>query len=85
MAGSPQIESANLLTLDYQDSPELRDLFGRKDVGDKCKLTLIVQVTSKYPEGVQCSIEKIITESGDFEDEEYEIEPDISDPVMATI
>lgn len=85
MAEPPQVESPNLLTLDYQDAPELREIFQHKDTGDKCKLTMVLQVNSKYPEGVQCSIEKIITEAGDYGDEDNEVEPDNAHPVMATI
>lgn len=80
----PQIETANTLTLDYQDNPDLREIFGSKEVGHKCTLTFELQVMSKYPEGVQCAIEKVIAE-GYGEEGEREAIADEKEPIMATI
>jgi hypothetical protein len=41
---------------------------------------------SRYPEGIQCAIEKIISEGGyGSEDRKIEAEPDSKEPVMMTI
>lgn len=85
MAETPQVESSNVLTLDYQDNPDLREVFGRKEVGAKCKLTLQLQVMSKYPEGVQCAIEKVITDEYGEDGEEKEATATEKEPIMATI
>lgn len=80
MAESPQVETANTLTIDFQDNPDLREIFGKKEVGDKCKLTIEVQLMSRYPEGVQCAIEKVITE--DYGYGEKEAVADEKEPIQ---
>jgi hypothetical protein len=79
---SPQVETPNTLTLDYADSPELREIFAHKDVGHKCKLTFELQIMAKYPEGVQMTIDKVIA---DYQDEEKEVEPEPNKPIMAVM
>lgn len=72
--------------MDYADSPELRGILSKKEVGDKCKLTLELQVMSKYPEGMQLAIEKVITEGYDGEyGGDGEAEASEKEPIMATI
>lgn len=83
MAEPPQVESSNTLTIDFQDNPDLREIFGTKEVGEKCTLTVKIQVMSKYPEGVQCAIEKVITD--DYGDGEKEAKADEKEPILMTI
>lgn len=81
---SPQVESANVMTLDLLDNPSLREIFAHKEVGHECKLTFELRVMSKWPEGVQLSIEKVIAE-GYGEEPEKEAIADEKEPIMATI
>jgi hypothetical protein len=86
MSESPQVESPNTLTIDFQDAPEVREIFGTKEVGEHCTIKVQLQIMSRYPEGVQCAIEKIISEGGyGSEDRKIEAEPDSKEPVMMTI
>jgi len=82
---SPQRESPNTLTIDFSDSPEVKEIFLNKDIGEKCKLTVELQIISRYPEGVQCAIEKIITDEYDYAtggDKSKDVKPDNKEPVM---
>lgn len=86
MPESPQISSPNTLTVDFADAPDVREIFGRKEVGDHCTIKVELQIISKYPEGIQAIIEKIIAEGGYGGDEkEIEAKPDNSEPVMMTM
>lgn len=85
MPESPQVESGSTLTIDFQDSPKLKQVFQQKDVGDYCEFTVKVCITSKYPEGVQAQIEKITTDEYDERsngENPGDIEPDEKEPVM---
>src|SRR5215831_13654782 len=81
---SPQIDSSNVMLLDYADNPKLRGVFSTKAIGAKMTLKFELRIMSKYPEGVKLSIEKVITEASDDE-EENEIKPSLEEPVMATM
>jgi hypothetical protein len=85
MAETPQVESSNTLTVDFQDNPELRSILTKKEVGHKCKLTFELQVMSKYPEGMQLAIEKVITEDGYDDGSEKDADASDKHPIMATI
>lgn len=79
---SPQVETANVLTIDFAGNPDLREVFSGKDVGDKVTIRVELQVMSKQPEGVQCAIEKVITEDYGQDGEEKEAVADESEPIM---
>lgn len=79
---SPQIETSNTLTIDFADNPDLREVFARYDVGDKCTIKVELQLMSRYPEGVQCAIEKVISEGGGYEGEDKEAEASEKEPIM---
>lgn len=86
MPETPQVENPNVLTLDYADNPDLKEVFQMKDVGHKCTIKFEVQVMSKYPEGVKLAIEKVITSGyGQNQDKDKEVKPEIDHPVMATV
>lgn len=80
---SPQVQTPNTLTIDLADSPDLREIFSRKDAGDKCKLTMELQLMSKTPETVTLAIEKIVTDPSDYSTDEAK--PSLKEPIMATI
>lgn len=52
-------KSRRSLTLDYTDNPELQEVFARKNPGDKCKLTVTLQVDRVDKEGMEGTIEEI--------------------------
>lgn len=79
---SPNYESASVVDIDYANNPDLAEIFSGKDSGDRCRLTLELQVISKKPDGITLGIEKVIApEYG----EEYEAEPDTKEPIMVRI
>lgn len=78
-AETPQIQSPNVLTVDFGDSPDVREIFGGMNIGDKITLQVEIQLASRYPEGVTCQIEKIITEENG---QTKEATPDSKEPVM---
>lgn len=80
---APQVEAANQILIDLADNPDLREIFSRKDVGDKCRLTLNLQLMSKTPETVTLAIEKIITDPSDYHTDEAT--PTLKEPIMATM
>lgn len=57
------------ISLDYQDNPELREVFSRKEIGEKCKLTIKLQVDRKDDTGMDGTILEI-SPSEDYSDEE---------------
>lgn len=83
MPNSPQVETPNQLIIDMADNPDLREIFSGKQAGDKCKLTMDLQVMAKTQETVTLAIEKITTDHG------YngvdEAEPSLKEPIMATM
>lgn len=83
MPSVPQVETYNKLTIDVADNADLREIFSHKETGDKCKLTMHLQVMSKTPETVTLAIEKIVTDPSDYYKDE--VEPKINEPIMATM
>jgi hypothetical protein len=83
MPNSPQIEAANQLIIDVADNPDLREIFSSKEAGDKCKLTMHLQVMSKTQETVTLAVEKIVTDPSDYHTDEAE--PTLKEPIMATM
>ncbi len=84
--GTPSPEAANTLTIDLTDNPDLQQLFGHKEIGDKCVLTLTLQLVSKDTKQVKSIVEKIEAEEGEYGDtSEEEIEPSRTEPVMMTM
>lgn len=79
----PQIESPNVLTLDFADNGDLREILSHKEAGDKIVLTMHLQVMSKGNETAQLAIEKIITDPSDYLTDEAE--PSIKEPIMASM
>lgn len=83
MSMNPQVESPNVLTIDFADNPDLKEIFLRKDAGAMVNLTMRLQVMAKDQETVTLSIEKIRTEPGDYE--KTEAEPTLKEPIMASM
>jgi len=83
-ADVPQVETANVLNLDFGNSPELKSVFSTKDAGAPITLKIKGKIMGKYPEGVKIAIEKIITEGTEYA-QEQEIEPSADEPIMATM
>lgn len=83
-AASPQSESRNIMIVDYANNPSLASVFAGKEIGGKCKLEVELRVINKTPDQCTLSIEKIITENYDAE-EETEIEPSVREPVMISM
>ena len=84
-AGAPQTESKNVMCVDYANNNALKELFARKNVGQKCKLTVEAHVMNKTPDGATLAIDKIITEDFAGGDEEMEITPNNDEPVMMSM
>lgn len=72
-------DSANDITINYSKSPEVKELFSRKSVGDKCEMTVELIVKEIRPDEVIGSIKKITYE---HEGEEETAEPDAAEPAM---
>ncbi len=68
------------ITINFSKSPELKELFTQKKVGDKCSFEVEMQVNEITPDEASGSIEKITFESHD--EEEKEVEPDAKEPAM---
>jgi hypothetical protein len=68
------------ITINFEKSPELKELFSRKKAGDKCEFEVTVQVNEISPDGMKGTIESITFE--DDEGEEKEAEPDAEKPAM---
>lgn len=51
--------SKKSIQLDYQDNPELRDLFARKETGDKCTLIVELQLDRRDANGMEGTILEI--------------------------
>lgn len=75
--------TSNCLHIDYTGNPDLKDLFGGKDIGDKVTLKLKLQVMSKTPDGIKLAIDKVIADGVEnAAGEEAEAEPSETEPIM---
>src|SRR5690242_13875591 len=88
------MDMQNKVTLDYRDNPELRDAFAGKQVGDKCKLTVEIQIDEMNDEGVVGTVESMTPDGYEpndenatdkTSDEKGSITPDESSPVMMVL
>lgn len=52
----------NRVSLNFEDNPDLRDALAGKKAGDKCKLTLDVQLDEIDDKGVTASVEAAVPE-----------------------
>ena len=74
------MNDSNDITVNYAKSPEVKELFSRKNIGDICEFTVRMQVNEKNQDEAQGKMKKITFQSHDGEDEEAK--PDAEEPAM---
>lgn len=76
----------NEIQFDYASNPELAEIFSRKSIGDKCKMTIEFEVVEKDSNGAKGMINEItVPENYGGKKEKEPLEMDAKQPVAIVV